>query len=99
MNVLQTLGIENLCRQPLEVPLSVGGEWVAQLLGPKRAKGYYHKICNITSALVYPLCAAFQPPRVALSGSGGKAVVWARAVGEGAPFPGIVSSSHRLRNA
>lgn len=32
VNVLQTLGMEELCRQPLEVPLSVGGEWVAQLL-------------------------------------------------------------------
>lgn len=67
MNVLQTLGIEELCRQPLEVPLSVQGGWVAQLLGPKRAKAYYHKICNTASGLVYTLCAAFQPQRVALS--------------------------------
>ena len=35
MNVLQTLGVEELCCQPLEFAQSMGGEQVAQLLGPE----------------------------------------------------------------
>lgn len=66
MNVLQMLGFEGLCCQPLEVPLSKG-EWVAQLLGPKRAKPCCCKVSSMASGLRYTLCAAFHPRRLALS--------------------------------
>lgn len=59
MNVLQILGMQELCRQPLEVPLSMGDERVAQLLGPKRAKPHCRKTSSAASGLVYALCVLY----------------------------------------
>lgn len=54
MNVLQTLGMEELCCQPLEVPLSVGGEWVAQLLAQGDQKTATIK--SVTQHLLWFIC-------------------------------------------
>lgn len=65
MNVLQTLGIEELCRQPLEVPLSMGGERVASSWARREQNPAAVK--SLTQHLVWFIWAAFHPRRVALS--------------------------------